>query len=43
MTQAGRTGARTVVIVRGDEATVRRESAQDQTIALDDLVANLTA
>jgi histidyl-tRNA synthetase len=43
MTQAGRTGARTVVIVRGDEATVRREGAQDQTIALDDLVANLTA
>ena len=42
MTQAGRTGARTVVIVRGDEATIRRDG-QEQAVALGDLVATLTA
>ncbi len=43
MTQAGRTGARTVVIVRGDEAAIRREGAAEQVVALDELVATLTA
>jgi histidyl-tRNA synthetase len=42
MTQAGRTGARTVVIVRGDEATLRRGGADDQVIALGEVVATLT-
>ena len=42
MTQAGRTGARTVVIVRGGEATIRREG-REQAVALDDVVATLTA
>ena len=40
MTQAGRTGARTVVIVRGDEATVRR-GGTEQAVALDEVVATL--
>ncbi len=43
MTQAGRTGARTVVIVRGGEAAIRREGAAEQVVALDELVATLTA
>jgi histidyl-tRNA synthetase len=42
MTQAGRTGARTVVIVRADGATLRRFGADDQVVALNDLVATLT-
>jgi histidyl-tRNA synthetase len=42
MTQAGRTGARTVVIVRGTEATIRR-GGQEQAVALDEVVATLTA
>jgi histidyl-tRNA synthetase len=40
MTQAGRTGARTVVIVRGEEATVRR-GGTEQAVALDEVVATL--
>ena len=43
MTQAGRTGARTVVIVRGDDATIRRAGADEQVVALDEVVATLTA
>jgi histidyl-tRNA synthetase len=43
MTQAGRTGARTVVIVRGDDATIRRAGADEQLVALDEVVATLTA
>jgi histidyl-tRNA synthetase len=42
-TQAGRTGARTVVVARADGATVRRDGSDEQVIALDDLVATLTA
>ena len=41
MTQAGRTGARTVVIVRGEQATVRREG-NEQTVGLGEVVARLT-
>ena len=41
LTQAGRTRARTVVIVRGNEASVRREGEEDRTVPLDDLVATL--
>jgi histidyl-tRNA synthetase len=43
MTQAGRTGAKTVVIVRGEEAAVRRGGRDEQVVALDELVATLTA
>jgi histidyl-tRNA synthetase len=43
MTQAGRSGAKTVVIVRGDEAAIRREGRDEQLVALDELVATLTA
>ncbi len=42
MTQAGRSGARTVAIVRGNDATIRREGRDDQVVALDKLVATLT-
>jgi hypothetical protein len=42
MTQAGRTGARTVAIVRGAEATIRRDGQDERTIPLADLVATLT-
>jgi histidyl-tRNA synthetase len=43
MTQAGRSGAKTVVIVRGEEAAIRRDSGEEQLVALDELVATLTA
>ena len=43
MTQAGRTGARTVVIVRGDDATIRRQGADEEVVGLDEVVATLTA
>jgi histidyl-tRNA synthetase len=43
MTQAGRSGASTVVIVRGEEAAVRRDGGDEQLVALDELVATLTA
>jgi len=43
MTQAGRTGAATVVIVRGDEATLRRGGKDEQVVALDRVVATLTS
>jgi histidyl-tRNA synthetase len=43
MTQAGRTGARTVVIVRGEDATIRRAGEDDRVIALDDVAATLSA
>jgi histidyl-tRNA synthetase len=42
MTQAGRTGAHTVVIVRGDEAAIRRDGRDEQVVALDEVVATLT-
>jgi histidyl-tRNA synthetase len=41
LTQAGRTGASTVVIVRSDGTAIRREGAE-QAVALDELVATLT-
>ncbi|MGH3002292.1 MAG: histidine--tRNA ligase [Gaiellaceae bacterium] len=41
MTQAGRTGARTVVVVRGDGATIRREGRDGDTISLEGAVATL--
>ena len=41
MTQAGRTGARTVVIARADDAAVRRSGAEEQIVRLDDLAATL--
>jgi histidyl-tRNA synthetase len=42
LTQAGRTRARTVVIVSGDDAVVRREGGAEQMVSLDDVVATLT-
>jgi histidyl-tRNA synthetase len=41
MTQAGRSGARTLVIVRGEEAAIRRDGRDEQVVALDDVVATL--
>ena len=41
LTQAGRTRARTVVIARADEASIRREGEPDRTVPLDGLVATL--
>jgi histidyl-tRNA synthetase len=43
MTQAGRTGAQTVVIVRRDDVAVRREGSDERIVSIDDLVATLTA
>jgi histidyl-tRNA synthetase len=42
MTQAGRTGARTVAIVRGADVTIRRGGQDERTIPLADLVDTLT-
>jgi histidyl-tRNA synthetase len=42
MTQAGRTRAGTVVIVRGDEATIRRDGRDEQVVSLSEVVATLT-
>src|SRR4051794_24571316 len=42
-TQAGRVGARATVVVRADGATVRRAGEGDAAVALDDLVARLSA
>ena len=42
LTQAGRTRARTVVVVSGDGATVRSEGAVEQVVSLDDIVATLS-
>jgi len=42
MTQAGRTGAAAVVIVRGSDATIRRRGKDEQVVALDRVVATLT-
>jgi histidyl-tRNA synthetase len=43
LTQAGRSGARTTVIARAGEATIRRHGETDVVVALDDLAARLTA
>jgi histidyl-tRNA synthetase len=42
LTQAGRTGARTVVVVGATDAAIRREGRDDGIVGLDDLVATLT-
>jgi histidyl-tRNA synthetase len=42
MTQAGRTGARAVAIVRETDATIRRGGRDEQVVELDELVATLT-
>jgi histidyl-tRNA synthetase len=42
LTQAGRTRARSVVIVRGTDATVRHAGTADRVVSLDDVVATLT-
>jgi histidyl-tRNA synthetase len=42
-TQASRTGAQTVVVVRADDAAVRRTGAEEQVVGLDDVVATLSA
>ena len=43
LTQAGRTGARTVVIIRREAATIRREGLSDMETTLAEVVARLTA
>ena len=43
MTQAGRSGAHTVVIVRADGATIKRDGRDEQVVRLDEVVATLTA
>ena len=43
MTQAGRSGAHTVVIVRADGATIKRDGRGEQEVALAEVVATLTA
>jgi histidyl-tRNA synthetase len=43
MTQAGRTGAKTVVVVRGSDAAIRRAGSDEQLVGLDEVVATLTA
>ncbi len=43
MTQAGRTGAETVVVVRGEDATIRRRGSDERVVALDRVVATLTS
>ena len=42
MTQAGRMRAATVVIVRGAEATLRRQGRDEQVVPLAEVVATLT-
>jgi histidyl-tRNA synthetase len=41
MTQAGRSGARTIVVARADNAAIRRGRDDEQVVALDQLVATL--
>ena len=43
MTQAGRSGAHTVVIVRAGGATIKRDGREEQPVALTEVVATLTA
>jgi histidyl-tRNA synthetase len=42
LTQAGRTHARTVVVVSEGSAAIRREDGAEQVVSLDDVVATLT-
>jgi hypothetical protein len=43
MTQAARSGATTIVIVRSDEVAIRSDGRDEQLVALDEVVATLTA
>ncbi len=43
MTQAGRSGAHTVVVVRAGTATIKRGGRDEHVVALDEVVATLTA
>jgi histidyl-tRNA synthetase len=43
LTQAGRTGARTVVVARAGEAAIRREGREEHVVGLDELLGTLTA
>ena len=43
MTQAGRSRATTVVIVRAEGAAIRRDGGEELVVALDEVVATLTA
>jgi hypothetical protein len=43
LTQAGRLGAATTVVVRGDGASIRRAGEDDVEVALDDVPARLLA
>jgi histidyl-tRNA synthetase len=43
LTQAARLGATTIVLVRGDGATLRRPGHEDEELALDDVAGRLTA
>jgi hypothetical protein len=43
MTQAGRTGALTLVVARGEDAVIRRQGRDEQVVSLEELVATLTA
>jgi histidyl-tRNA synthetase len=43
LTQAGRTGAPALVILRADDAVIRRSGAPDETVGLAEVVATLTA
>jgi histidyl-tRNA synthetase len=42
LTQAGRTGAHTVVVARAEDASVRRVGSADEVVSLDDLPATLS-
>jgi histidyl-tRNA synthetase len=42
LTQAGRSGAQTTVILRADDALVRRAGAQDEPVAHADLLGKLS-
>jgi hypothetical protein len=41
LTQAGRSGARTVVVVRDGNVAIRRRGEDEQVVPLDELVATL--
>jgi histidyl-tRNA synthetase len=43
MTQAGRSRAKTIVIVRADDAAIRRDGVDEQVVGLREVVATLTA
>jgi histidyl-tRNA synthetase len=43
LTQAGRVGAKTTVVVEADGAILRRQGAADESVSLDELAARLTS